>query len=230
MNKIFKLYYNPGDEMTENAVLRILKKQDHINVVSLPEIEEGCGNDYIVLHSECYSRYKENCAYVIKLPEKFQNVFVSSNEEFFLLSFDKKQFKNAGNNINTNFLYNMYLEQLCSDHAGYIYVIKCHNLYKIGMTKNFKQRISTYKTECPFPFEVVMAKEVYDYIEVEKNIHNHLESKRDNREWFSLNDSDLRLIDSSTVSTSRRKEGQTRLDRGYLECDPLIEKYFQKHF
>jgi T5orf172 domain len=69
---------------------------------------------------------------------------------------------------------------------GYIYVLKSNNLYKIGRARNIEGRLKTYRTENPFGIEVVLYRQVDDYIETEKGLLKKFEDKKVRGEWFDL--------------------------------------------
>lgn len=77
---------------------------------------------------------------------------------------------------------------------GYIYIIKCANAYKIGITRSPKERMKTYKTENPFKIEVIVMENVYDYSELETYLHNICSHKNIHGEWFNLNKEELRIV------------------------------------
>lgn len=78
---------------------------------------------------------------------------------------------------------------------GYIYIIKSNGLYKIGRSKNIKNRIKLYKTENPFGIDVIFQKKVDDYINKEIKLLNMFNDKlKLGKEWFYLSDKDINLI------------------------------------
>jgi hypothetical protein len=81
-----------------------------------------------------------------------------------------------------------------SDPTGFVYVIESGRYYKIGSTKNPKNRFRKYITENPNKIEVVIQKEAYSYIDAEKLLHELFNEKRCHGEWFLLNEEDLVLI------------------------------------
>lgn len=83
-----------------------------------------------------------------------------------------------------------------NDQNGYIYVIKSDYGYKIGKTKNIKQRNKLFSVKLPFNFEYVLIKECKNYHNVEMILHNTFFEKHLNGEWFDLLNSDLIKIES----------------------------------
>ena len=81
-----------------------------------------------------------------------------------------------------------------SKQKGYIYVIKSLNKYKIGKTKNLKNRMRKYITESPEPIEVILTENINDYTKCETELHKKLLNKNYNREWYDLDDSDFDII------------------------------------
>lgn len=74
---------------------------------------------------------------------------------------------------------------------GYIYVMKMDSFYKIGKTKD-KKRFGEY-TRLPIEPEYLIVSKVYDYHNLEKQLHTIYKSKktRDNCEWYVLSDNDI---------------------------------------
>lgn len=79
--------------------------------------------------------------------------------------------------------------------AGYVYLMKSNNLYKIGLTGNWEKRLKRLKTGNP-NIEKVIAKRVEDCKEAESKLHKRYKSKRESGEWFSLTDQDIKDIDA----------------------------------
>jgi hypothetical protein len=86
-----------------------------------------------------------------------------------------------------------------------IYVFKCEQFYKIGITNSPKKRFDTLAASIPFEMSIVV---VYDpkfkepdeykkrrrYCRIEKYLHKFFQTKRINGEWFKLNQNDLDMI------------------------------------
>lgn len=77
---------------------------------------------------------------------------------------------------------------------GYIYVIQSNSLYKIGRAKHLQSRMKTYRSENPFGVEVVLQKEVDDYIGEETKLLRKFKNKKYRGEWFRLKQEDLEWI------------------------------------
>ena len=80
------------------------------------------------------------------------------------------------------------------NYPGYIYVIKSNNLFKIGRTKNIKERIKDYKTQNPFEIEVIFKKKVNDYVKAENKLLEKFKNKKKKGEWFELTEKDINWI------------------------------------
>lgn len=84
------------------------------------------------------------------------------------------------------------------DTAGYIYVIKSLNLYKIGRSSDSKKRIKLYKTYNPHGIETVFAVRVRKHRKCEKYLHSLFKHKRmPKSEWFFLDEWDLLSIETT---------------------------------
>ncbi len=77
---------------------------------------------------------------------------------------------------------------------GYVYVINCNSHgYKIGRTVDIITRSKTF-ARYPFNGVLVLSLPVSDFINIEKQIHAMYSHKHIEHEFFSLDDSDLVVI------------------------------------
>jgi len=81
---------------------------------------------------------------------------------------------------------------------GYLYVLRLGTeppLYKIGRTIDFDSRIRRLKSQVklPWPLEVVYTFECEDMVDAETHFHRRFAQKRQNGEWFALDDVDLSM-------------------------------------
>ena len=81
-----------------------------------------------------------------------------------------------------------------SPSAGYVYLVRCADLYKIGATKNAVQRIARFETAYPHDLKTIRVTLVADMKRVESELHKRFAQKRVKGEWFDLTASDLRVI------------------------------------
>lgn len=70
--------------------------------------------------------------------------------------------------------------------SGYIYFVKSLDLYKIGRSKNLKNRFQNYTTENPHGAELLASKLVEDYISFETDLLHKYKQFVHRGEWFSL--------------------------------------------
>lgn len=78
-----------------------------------------------------------------------------------------------------------------------VYILKTgKNLYKIGKTRNLRQRLSGYHTHLPVLFRVIRQYPVSDITGLEQNLHIVFQHKRVKGEWFELNRQDLIICDN----------------------------------
>lgn len=83
----------------------------------------------------------------------------------------------------------------------YIYFIKDNNWYvKIWKTIDIKSRSKKYVTENSNKVEIIhnIYYDNIDYWEAERIRHNYFIKKHHNREWFKLDDNDVKYINSFT--------------------------------
>lgn len=80
--------------------------------------------------------------------------------------------------------------------AGYVYLIEASNgTYKIGRTKNPKDRMKTFKTKLPFEVEYLAIIQTDDMYALEAQLHGRFKKKRLNgSEFFQLDNDDIAYI------------------------------------
>lgn len=83
---------------------------------------------------------------------------------------------------------------LSKKDIGYLYVIKCNEIYKLGFTRNADTRFAKYKTECPYPFEVIVRFKTIGVTELEYLLKKYFKPKRVRGEWFMLTEHDICVI------------------------------------
>lgn len=76
---------------------------------------------------------------------------------------------------------------------GYIYLIKEYvtNTYKIGRTSNPKNRLDIFNVKLPFKWDLIALYSTRNMIILESNLHELFTKKRENGEWFNLDEDDL---------------------------------------
>jgi hypothetical protein len=78
-----------------------------------------------------------------------------------------------------------------ADRGGYLYLFQQEgaDLYKIGATRNIRQRLATINTTMPYKIVLVESYPLTDYIrKVELCVQEQLKDYRLNGEWFKLPD------------------------------------------
>ena len=75
-----------------------------------------------------------------------------------------------------------------------IYFLQCQEFQKIGISENFKSRLSTIQNATPFNVEVITTNEVQDAREHEKRLLLKYYSKRVSGEWFKFNFAEIQDI------------------------------------
>lgn len=88
--------------------------------------------------------------------------------------------------------YTMY--KIEENHKGYVYLIKSNNYFKIGKTKNIKQRISSLQTSSATHIELIHTIKTSNYHKIEKELHKKFENQHIKGEWFNLSEEDIEYI------------------------------------
>jgi len=76
----------------------------------------------------------------------------------------------------------------------YIYLIKCSVYYKIGFSKNPKNRLKTVKTHNPLDVVLFATLKTDRHLDLERELHELFSNKNSKREWFELNEDDLTYL------------------------------------
>lgn len=72
--------------------------------------------------------------------------------------------------------------------------MKCSIFYKIGFSKNPKNRLKTVKTHNPLDVKIVATLKTDSHLSLEKELHNLFVNKNTRREWFELHQEDLLIL------------------------------------
>ena len=81
-----------------------------------------------------------------------------------------------------------------TESGGYVYLIRSEYGYKIGKTKNMKQRTQLFGVKLPFQIEIAGYGWFDDYSAAETEYHRRYAHKRLKGEWFNLSESDVLTI------------------------------------
>lgn len=84
---------------------------------------------------------------------------------------------------------------------GYVYFVQCNNQVKIGLSKQWTERVKAYGVLSPFVATVLHVIETDDCVCLEKHFHNKFANKRVEGEWFSLSEQDIKQICSGKYET-----------------------------
>lgn len=115
--------------------------------------------------------------------------YVSKTNHNFLINY----FNDMGSNFDNQFYNN---NKSKNNEFGFVYIGKQLNekgLYKIGMTKNLSNRLSTFKCGNCF-IEFIMTKYTNNPSFLEKKLHTIFKNRNFKREWYKLDDDDFELL------------------------------------
>jgi len=76
----------------------------------------------------------------------------------------------------------------------YLYLIKCHKYYKIGVAFDIENRLNSLQCGNPYKLDLIIAVKNPDSKELEEILHKKFEDKRVRREWFELSQKDVDFI------------------------------------
>lgn len=74
---------------------------------------------------------------------------------------------------------------------GYVYLIQANNLFKIGKTKNVKQRLSNLQTSNPVKLNLIGVIETDNCSLLESFFHQHCSKYRTTGEWFNIPEDEI---------------------------------------
>lgn len=78
--------------------------------------------------------------------------------------------------------------------GGYVYLLKGGGYYKIGLSRNVYRRWREVSPKLPFEVEIVCTIATDDMHKLETTLHKRFADKRENGEWFKLDDSDVEYV------------------------------------
>jgi hypothetical protein len=79
-----------------------------------------------------------------------------------------------------------------------VYLLESDGYYKIGVTSDLKERVSSLQTGNPHPIvirDVIQTETMQIAYAIEKRFHLILSDSRVSGEWFKINDEELALFD-----------------------------------
>lgn len=84
---------------------------------------------------------------------------------------------------------------------GYVYLIQSISQhYKIGRTRNPKDRLRTFNVKLPFEVDFIAVIRTKDMFSLEAELHQRFGDKRINGEWFDLSPDDVAYIKNLAVA------------------------------
>lgn len=87
-----------------------------------------------------------------------------------------------------------------SNVSGWVYLIKCGEFHKIGITQKPGQRFEDFRTSNPQPIEILKLWK-YDpwslVRKIEKLLHRHYKAHHHHREWFRLPEDEVARLCAS---------------------------------
>jgi hypothetical protein len=86
--------------------------------------------------------------------------------------------------ILNGFNHRVYPERKCI--PGLIYLVKCHEYYKIGLTGDIKSRVSQIQTGNPYPVELIDHFSSFTARKDEDFLHRLFDNVRVRGEWFEI--------------------------------------------
>lgn len=75
---------------------------------------------------------------------------------------------------------------------GTVYLLRCQDRFKVGITRALHQRLETIGGQSPYPVEVIHTVRADDPKALESHIHRMMDTSRQHGEWFDLTNSQVR--------------------------------------
>lgn len=77
---------------------------------------------------------------------------------------------------------------------NYVYLVRCEKYHKIGYAHNVESRFNNFKGANPFEVEMIYCVKVPNAKQTESELHKKYHHKRHRREWFILEEEDIKEI------------------------------------
>ena len=111
--------------------------------------------------------------------------------EVFKILENVKGGKNILNDVNikkVNDLLYLYITGVVNkeENGKFVYILKCNEFYKIGITDNIEKRLSSIRNGNPYKVTVLHSKRKQDAYNVEQSLHRLYRKVRVRGEWFQL--------------------------------------------
>lgn len=93
-------------------------------------------------------------------------------------------------------LYNLtsISEKPLKDRTGFVYVVRCMQYYKIGITKDMESRAKGWQTDNPFDLEVITVFRSDRASAYERALHTRFRRYHHRGEWFQLPESEIQIL------------------------------------
>lgn len=83
--------------------------------------------------------------------------------------------------------------------SGYVYIMKCHDKYKIGFSKDVDRRFKELNDK-PFPLQLIYKQFFEDGRTVEKILHEEMKEYNTNYEWYEFTEEQVDKIITRLLS------------------------------
>jgi hypothetical protein len=90
---------------------------------------------------------------------------------------------------------------------GYVYIIRAGPLHKIGKSKDVSRRIKELQRSNPYQIDLIMHIKTKQMSDMEAYLHEMCANKRDNGEWFELNEYDIAKITDAITELGYKQRG-----------------------
>jgi hypothetical protein len=98
-----------------------------------------------------------------------------------------------------------------------LYILKCLDRYKIGISENLYARISTLNTANAFGLDVINILNIKNPLALEKKLHQILKNKKINgREWFLLDSNDINILSTLTIESLENSLSELKFNNNIL--------------
>ena len=87
-----------------------------------------------------------------------------------------------------------------SDRLGFVYIIQCHDLVKVGIANKPKFRLIELQVGCPYKLHLLKTFQTRRPTADEKRLHKHWQAFEVRGEWFSVPVGELAaVLDADTI-------------------------------
>lgn len=114
-------------------------------------------------------------------------------------------------------------------HSGFVYLIECGGVYKVGCTTNIDRRIRSHQSGLPFPVKLVAYFSSFDHPKDETRIHGFLAKYKvqGKKEWFDIPECWLKRMDEwffpECIEKTQEQQEEEQYKQHIRYCSTVLQ-------